>query len=85
MPKAQAAARAGEARRVGPNAVLTLCGNDSLCVIYSPLAMACLVMLATDPSVIPRSLQYFDCNPTESCFFPLLALHPQQQEPCFLW
>jgi hypothetical protein len=51
--------------------------------IYSPLAIACLIIGATDSFVIPRSLQYFDCNHTESCFCPLLALHPQQQSAIF--
>lgn len=38
---------------------------------------------ATDSFVIPRSRQYFVCNHTESCFCPLLALHPQQQRAMF--
>jgi hypothetical protein len=40
-------------------------------------------MGATDSIVIPRSWQYFDRNHTESCFCPLLALHPQQQSAMF--
>jgi hypothetical protein len=53
------------------------------CVIYSPLAIACLIIEATESFVIPCSLQYFDCNHTKSCFCPLLALHPQQQRTMF--
>jgi len=42
-----------------------------------------LIIGATDSFVIPRSLQYFDCNHTESRFCPLLELHPQQQSAMF--
>ncbi|MDR2165371.1 MAG: hypothetical protein LBO79_07100 [Zoogloeaceae bacterium] len=52
-------------------------------LIQSPLAIACLMIVATDSFVIPRSWQYFDRNHAESCFFPLLALHPQQQRTMF--
>lgn len=45
--------------------------------------MACLMMGATESFDIPRSTQYFDCNQTESCFCPLLALHPRQQRAIF--
>jgi hypothetical protein len=51
--------------------------------IYRPLAIACLIIEATNPFDIPRSRQYFDCNHTESCFCPLLALHPRQQSTMF--
>jgi hypothetical protein len=42
-----------------------------------------LITGATDSFAIPRSLQYCDCNHTESRFCPLLALHPQQQRAMF--
>jgi len=38
---------------------------------------------ATDSGVMLRSLQYFHCRQTESCFWPLLALQPQQQKAIF--
>jgi hypothetical protein len=57
--------------------------NDLLCVIYRPLAIACLIIGATVSFDIPRSRQYFDCNHTESCFCPLLELHPRQQRTMF--
>lgn len=57
--------------------------NNLLFVIYSPLAIACLIIGATDSFVIPRSWQYLDFNHIESCFCPLLALHPQQQRAIF--
>lgn len=59
------------------------CANSMLCVIYSPLAIACLTIGATDSFDIPRCWQYFECNHTESCFCPLLALHPRQQSTIF--
>lgn len=54
-----------------------------LCVIYSPFAIVCLTIGATVFFAIPCSWQYFDCNHTESCLCPLLALHPQQQRAMF--
>jgi hypothetical protein len=63
--------------------LLTVRWKDLLCVIYRPLAIACLITEATDSFEMPCSWQYFDCNHTESCFCPLLALHPQQQSAMF--
>ena len=50
---------------------------------YKPFEIACLIIGATEAEVIPCSLQYLDCNQTESCFCPLLELHPQQQRTIF--
>lgn len=63
--------------------LLTFRWNDWLCVTYWSLAIPCLIIGATDSFDIPRSKQYFDCNHTESCFCPLLELHPRQQSTMF--
>jgi hypothetical protein len=38
---------------------------------------------ATELCVIPRLMQYFDCNHSTRRFFPLLALHPIQHLAMF--
>ncbi len=42
--------------------------NDLLCVCYCPLAMANLMIWATDSGVMPRSLQYFVLSQAETDF-----------------
>jgi hypothetical protein len=51
--------------------------------IHCPLAISCWIIGATDSFDISRSVQYLDCNHSESGFCPLLELHPQQQRAMF--
>jgi hypothetical protein len=62
---------------------LTVRWHDLLSPIYRPQEIACLIIGATDSFDISRSWQYFDRNHTESCFCPLLELHPRQQSAMF--
>jgi hypothetical protein len=71
------------AQAMGITACFCLSGPDRYASPYSPFSIALLIIGATLPAFMPLAKQYFDSSHTDSLFWPLLELQPQQQSAIF--